>query len=277
MKHTQEEMEQMSLEDLARHAREPEVETAPVTSAVQAEGEKEAETGGPFLVRREIDLGDGSGLEVFEAVGDSEAEAWEAWADKITDAKAHATRKIRELSQELRQAKAAPATLANTQPLVQTLEEKIAALEGKITTMQQMEQARIVGAEAADLFLASHPDYENDPAKGGRENADRLKYELDRMKLDYTSENLHKAYSTLKNRGLLSLKGEEGASGNETQREERISQPEVEVAQKTQRSFSINTHNRVPPPINTEPSEDDLYSMPLDKLKILSNKQMASR
>ena len=273
MAHTIEEMEGMTAEELRKAAAS---ESHPEQEVAEASSESGEAGAGPFLVRREIDLGDGSGMEVFEAIGDSEAEAWEAWADKITDAKAHATRKIRELSQELRQAKETTVNSAS-QSVNQSLEEKVAALEAKLALQEQTEQARARGGEAADLFLASHPDYENDPDKGGQENADRLKYEMDRLKYDYTSENLHKAYSTLKLRGLLSLKGEEEASGNHGQREERIAHPEAEVAQKTQRSFSVNTHNRVPPSVNTEPTEEDLYSMPLEKLKALSNRQMANR
>jgi hypothetical protein len=282
-KHTEAEMEQMSLQDLARYAGEPDPEeTAPIVPAVQVEAErllKEAENGGPFLVRREIDLGDGSGLEVFEAVGDSEAEAWEAWADKITDAKAHATRKIRELAAELRQVKAVPTT-PSPEPVTKTLEEEVAALKAKLATMEQVEQARTVGAEAADLFLASHPDYENDPSKGGQENADRLKFEMDRMKLSYTSENLHKAYATLKQRGLLSLKGEDaGADTPEPEPVKRIAEPAVETAPpRTRKTFSVNTHNRIPAGATAlEPSEDDMYRLPVEELRRRANAQLSSR
>src|SRR5690348_9223353 len=51
--------------------------------------------------RREIDLGDGSGKQVFEA------DSPEALIDKLADAQVHATKKIREQAQQLQDAQQA--------------------------------------------------------------------------------------------------------------------------------------------------------------------------
>jgi hypothetical protein len=52
----------------------------------------------PVTVEREIDLGDGSGIQVFRGTGATEVEAYAALADEFAKAQANATKKIRELS-----------------------------------------------------------------------------------------------------------------------------------------------------------------------------------
>src|SRR6266568_7729436 len=126
MEHTEEQLENMSLEQLrelalstgaqaveapapAAPATEP-VETprdaqgrfispepvAPVADAEPLEDE-------PVLYRREIDLGDGSGTQVFEG------ETLEELVDKLADAQKHATRKIRDLNRQAKEVAAPPA------------------------------------------------------------------------------------------------------------------------------------------------------------------------
>src|SRR5579859_5622922 len=99
-KHTEAEMEQLSLADLQKFAKEPEQEDAkPVAAPVVVEDDQ-PET---FVARRELDLGDGAGIEVFEAEGATEKEALEALADKIAEGKRNATKKIRDQELELRE------------------------------------------------------------------------------------------------------------------------------------------------------------------------------
>src|SRR6266704_5157746 len=127
MEHTEEQLENMSLEQLRELAlssgatlqalpaappAEPAKPTeaprdaqgrftspeppAPVTEAEPVEDE-------PVLYRREIDLGDGSGTQVFEG------ETLEELVDKLADAQKHATRKIRDLNRQAKEVAAPPA------------------------------------------------------------------------------------------------------------------------------------------------------------------------
>ncbi len=184
--------------------------------------------------RRVIDGG-----EVFEA------DDLETLADKLADAKGHATKKIREQEAELREWRA----------------------KGEKN-------------ETVEAFVAAHGDYQNDGAAGDK-NGELMRMKLAELGLPVTSENLSKAYSHLKQSGLLTLKGEEAHSDTDdkTKEPERIAQAKVEpTPQRTNKTSGISTQSRPSAvPQNTEPSEDDAYSMPLDKLRQLSNKQMAAR
>lgn len=304
-KHTEAEMEQLSLEDLKKNAaeeaeqpRDEQGRFAKTEEVAQEEAEPEI-----FVARREIDLGDGSGVQVFESEGESEKEALEALADKIADAQRNATKKIREQEAELKDLRAKtskppePKAISDDEEYVfaQEIQKKPVAtlrkmwkeltgyeLEDFVTAKQAADA--VISAqkhnEALNTFIATHADYQ-DEGEAGKKNGQLMKMKLAEMRLPITSENLSKAYSSLKQSGLLLLKGEEAHADatKETAETSRIEKPAAEVAQtRTKKTSGISTHSRsAVVPLNTEPSEDELYKMPMDKLRELANKQLAAR
>lgn len=300
-KHTDTEMEQLSLDELKKFDAEQEQPIAAKTVAAEVEEDDAPET---FVARRELDMGEGAGVEVFEAEGATREEALEALADKIADAKLNSTKKIRLQEAELKDLRARNAE----QPKPKTLsadDEYVLAQEFQKTpgaafkkmfkefTGYEVEDFTSV-KQAADAFkaaqqsnsaiatfVATHSDYEDDPAKGGGKNGELMKMKLAELGLQVTSENLSKAYSSLKQSGLLLLKSEEAHADTDdkTKEPDRIVQPKVEATPlRTKKTSTIGTHSRVTTvPVNTEPSEDELYKMPMDKLKQLANKQLGGR
>jgi len=300
-KHTTEEMEQLSLNDLKKFAADPgQAEETPQSEPVQEDDEQPE----IFVARRELDLGEGAGVEVFEAEGATEKEALENLLEKISDAKLNASRKIRQQEAELKDFRARtteppkPKTLTDDDEYVLAQEfgkkpgatfrkmfkeftgyevEDFASVKQAVDAVKTQQLAN----DSIQTFVASHPDYEDDPAKGGNKNGQMMRMKLAEMGLPVTSENLSKAYSQLKQSGLLLLKGEEAEPVTDGNAKEsgRIVQPKVEPTQRvTKKSSTISTHNRTTAtPANTEPSEDDAYNMPMEKLKQLANRQMSAR
>lgn len=299
-KHTEAEMEQMSLEDLKKNAAEPVTEEPVKVEAAPVEDDA-AET---FVARREIDLGDGSGVQVFEAEGESEKESLEALADKIADAQRNATKKIREQEAELKELRARtskppePKQITDDEEYVysQELQKKPLAtlkkmwkeltgyeVEDFVTAKQAADAVTAAqrSTQAINTFIATHPDYEDDPKAGGDKNGQLMRMKLAEMGLPCTSENLSKAYSQLKQSGLLTLKGEKAESGadDKAKEPERIVQPKVEATPRvTKKTSGISTHSRATTvPTNVEPSEDEISKMSLDQLRELGNKQLSGK
>lgn len=301
-KHTDAEMEQMSFEDLKKNAAAPveekkEEKKEPVVVVADPE---EVET---FLARREIDLGDGSGVQVFEAEGESEKGALEALADKVIEAQANATKKIREQEAELRDLRARAAEKPKPREISADDEYVIAQEMAKTPTVAFRKMFKdLTGYEVEDFgdmkraadamrtaqqtngaintFIATHPDYE-DAGDIGVKNGAVMRMKLAELGLPATSENLSKAYSHLKQSGLLVLKSEEANSEatEKTEETERIVPPKVDAApQRTKKTSTIGTHSRTTAvPVSTEPSEADLYKMPLEELRARANRQMSSQ
>lgn len=248
-----------------------------------------------FVARREIDLGDGSGVQVFESEGDSKEAALEALTDKITEAQTNATKKIRAQEAELRELrsktaeKPKPKELTDDEKYVmkQEFEKDPYAAFDKIfqqrtgMTMEELQRvkSRLDAEDRAQqvnqslaAFLATHEDFVDCD-----KNSAAMKLALQSQ--DINSESLHKAYLHLKQSGLLELKGSEANADTveKPSATERIVQPRVEAPQtRTKKTSGISTQARpaVPP---AEPSEDDAYNMPLDKLRQLANRQLAAR
>lgn len=300
-KHTEAEMEQMSLADLRKNAEVTEPEQPVAAAAATPEEDEAPET---FIARRELDLGDGAGMEVFEAEGETKEAALEALADKIADAKLNATKKIRQQEAELKDFRARtaeppkPKEVTDDEEYVfsQELQKKPVATLKKIwkeITGYEMEDfvstkqaADAVAAaqkntQAINTFIATHPDYEDDPKAGGDKNGQLMKMKLAEMGLPCTSENLSKAYSQLKQSGLLTLKGEEAQPGadDKAKETERIVQPKVEATPRvTRKTSGISTHSRTTAvPTNAEPSEDEISKMSADKLRELANQQLSGK
>lgn len=298
-KHTDAEMEQMSFEDLKKAAAEPEDKK----EEIKEEPVVVAEEAVTFLAHREIDLGDGSGVQVFEAEGDSEKAALEALADRVIEAQSNATRKIREQETELRTLRARVAEPPKPKEISADDEYVIAQEMTKTPTVAFRKMFKqLTGYEIEDFgdvkktadavtaaqqtntaigtFIATHPDYE-DAGDIGVRNGAVMRMKLAEMRLPATSENLSKAYLALKQSGLLTLKGEKANSEatEETEETERIAPPKVEAApQRTRKTSTIGTHSRTTAaPVSTDPSEAELYKMPLEELRARANKQMSNQ
>lgn len=129
---------------------------------------------------------------------------------------------------------------------------------------QELRKNENIGA-----FVAEHDDYENE-GETGRKNGELMRMRLAELGLPVTPGNLHTAYSHLKEKGLLKLKSDEP--------ERPAPSGPIPTPQRTKKVTSIGTQNRATAtPVNTEPSEYDLYHMPQEKLRELANKQLAGR
>ena len=297
-KHTAEEMEKLPFDELKKHAAEEAVVESTATTKEPDVDEPEE-----FIARRELDMGEGAGLEVFEATGATREEALEALTDKIAESKLNASKKIRQQEAELRDFRARTAEPAKPKEIsaddeyviAQELQKNPSKAFRKMfkeltgyevedfSSVKQAYDAYKVGQQANQgiaTFIATHSDYE-DAGKAGERNAELMKMKLAEMGLPGTSENLSKAYSHLKQSGLLTLKGEEAHADTDdkTKEPERIAQAKVEpTQQRTKKTSGISTQSsRAVAPASTEPSEDDAYKLPMDQLLQLANKQMSAR
>lgn len=309
-KHTDAEMEQMSFEDLKKNAAAPpeeKKEDKKEKPVVVAEEVSEEQT---FLARREFDLGDGAGVEVFEAEGATEKDALDALADKIAEGKRNASKKIREQEAELRELRAKNAEVQKPKEIsaddeyifsqefqkaplatqrkmlklalgyeVEDIAEAV-RISKEISAERQNTKSKEKTSTAVTTFIATHDDYEDEGVEGTRNGAIMNQFLLEK-RLPVTSENFHKAYLHLKQGGLLTLKGEKANSEatEETEETERIVPPKVDAApQRTKKTSTIGTHSRTTAvPVSTEPSEAELYNMPLHELRARANKQMSSQ
>lgn len=256
------------------------------------------------VFRKEIDLGDGSGVQVFEAP------TLEELVDKLAVAQANATRKIRQLSTELKNKKPEPVKqpeLSADEEFVISQEmmarpsaafkklfkqtvgvditefrstlDRMNAFEAAQAEAKQQEQIERTKANAAETFMAAHPEYVASPTNGARlTRAVNLlvnEAKADGKEIDYPTL-LANAYNDLKESGLLELKSSETTVAKEPTGTEssRIGKTEEVVPQQRRRASSISSRGRVNAPVKkTEPDEAELYSMPLEKLRELANKQ----
>ena len=232
-----------------------------------------------FIVRREIDLGDGSGVQVFIGKGATKDEAYEDYADKLAEAQRHATEKIRELRTQLKahEAKDTQASADEDYVIKQRLdkEPKKALRDVVDEVLRERQLAEQNSIAAQERFVAAHEDYVANPDNGAR-----LTSEVRRLGFnEFSDESLEKAYQSLKASGLLSLKAPEAdvPATTEAAEPERIVPPVAEVPQvrSPRRSSTVPTRGSRPVVVATEPTEDDLYAMPLDKLRKLSNEQLS--
>jgi glucan-binding YG repeat protein len=243
------------------------------------------------IARQEIDNGDGSGVDVYEAEGATELEAYKNLASKIADGKANANKKIRELSSKVK---------------VQTAEEKQTQVDLDYVLQQRMktEPAKAIkdlvteeltkiskaesdkkAQEAAAIqrslatqqnFVDEHPDY-----VGNARNGNLVRdWVLARGNTEFTTDNLNKAYEALKTDGLLELKAEgaDGATEVKAEVTQRTVAPAVEATQQRsqRRGSTIATGRSAAPKVNVAPTVDEAYAMPLEKLKELANRSLSS-
>lgn len=290
--------ETISMEELRKLADKVEdaapVVEDPVVEAAEAEADKaemvvtvDSPIGLPnkIIYRREIDNGDGSGAQVFQA------ESLEELADKLAEAQRNASKKIREQAAQLKQSeKPAERKFTDQDEFVysQELQTKpteafkklfkdttgynITDFKSKIERVDAFESAQR-SKVAQDDFVNTHPYYECNAS-----NAKRLAAWLQTNGYhEFTTEGLNKAYDDLTSSGLLTVKPEQAEPDTDVQAErQRIAEPTeaVQTQRVSQKKASgLNTRSRsVPPPVKAEPTLDELYSMPLDKLRELGQK-----
>lgn len=186
--------------------------------------------------RREIDLKDGSGVQVFE--GDT----WEELADKLADAQANATKKIQQQAQENRDLQrrvlaqpergqddpdgplpdykpreltndelfALGQRLQNPATAASALREALEAGLGatldqvrKTLRLAEITPRQMRGREAAEQFLLNHPEFVPNPANQ-KEIFDYMQHPDRRMAL--TVQNFEIAFDACRAAGLLQLR-----------------------------------------------------------------------
>lgn len=201
-------------------------------------------TDAPKAFRREIDLGDGSGKQVYEADSNEEL------IDKIADAQANATRKIREQNHEIQDLKrrvlaqpeggqadpdgpmpefqarelsadelfALGQRLQNPATAGAALREALeaglgASLEDvrKTLRLAQITPRQLRGKEAAEAFLMNHPEFVTNAANQ-KAIFEYMEHPDRRMAL--TVQNFEIAFGALSAAGLLQLRAPSVPSTN---------------------------------------------------------------
>lgn len=292
------ELEDLSLEELRAladgQAAKPKTEAKPVVPKEEIEEDEQEidEEEDEEKFRREIDLGDGSGVQVFKAA------TLEKLLDKLAEAQKNATIKIREQAQQLKkysaQAEAEAAdneyvygqelmtkpTAAFKKLFKETTGVDIETFKTKWERVEAFDQAQQKQAVenkkdvAATQFLADHPEFVPNKANGAKlEKAINLLVadaERKGVEVDFP-QFLEEAFLDLSESGLLELKN---AEVPEPVKETPPPAKPVQVAAHTRRASGLSSRARTATtPRNTEPTEDDLYSMPLEQLKELARKK----
>jgi hypothetical protein len=276
---------------------------APITAATEStevaveDGSASVDTNtklGAF--EREIDLGDGSGKQVFKGATAEEL------IDKLVTAQANATIKIREQQIKLRARPdtQAPEVFAPGDPqaltadelftLAQELQSDPAKAFDKILQTQvglssaQLRQMAVdygnnqqiaLAAKAEQEFLAAHPNDFQPSAKNAQRIIDFIKSE----NLPYTSKNIEYAFQELSEGGLLDAPVQTVT--------EKDGKPRIEVAAHTRKpavtGLTSRTNSaRQPEPESkdaaglTEAEVDQIYALPIEKAREVMLKKMRS-
>lgn len=241
-----------------------------------------------FYRERTIDLGDGAGVQVFKGKGDSSEAALEDLTDKLAEAQRNATKKIRELNDKVKtnpvektftpedDAIYSAELLKTPTAAFKKLFKEVTGVDVEefktVTAREKAFQAAQEKKSVADLFVAAHPDFADTERNG------RLINKWLTLHNDFSLDSFEKAYQDLNESGLLDVKGEEASAEQKAAEAEkqRIAAEAKELSsQRTRKASGLSTQRRsaVPPP--TEPTEDDMYKMPLEELRKLANQQLA--
>lgn len=242
-----------------------------------------------IIVRREVDLGDGSGVQIFKGVGETQQEAYEDFADKLAEAQRNATRKIRLQEEELRKLRETKQQTVKDEDYVleQKFKENPAQAIKEAIRRDREEQQRVQreqaeaaaaaaerGREVQQRFVDSHPEYVSNERNGNR----MVKWLQTHGETEFTEQNLEKAFEDLSASGLLELKPEEadGTTDGKGTEPERIAQTVTETTQpRVRRSSSTVRGGSVP--VRTGLSEDELYRMPMDELAAKTREAFTQR
>lgn len=240
-----------------------------------------------------IDLADGSGVQVFKGSSPEEV------MDKLGEAQKHATKKIREQAEQLKRfsAQAEKEAADNEYVYGQELMTKpteafkklfkettgvdINTFKNKWERVEAWEQAQQVNAVeekknfAATNFISSHPEY-----IPNKQNGTKLEKAVNLLVADAERKNeepdfvafLEEAYLDLSESGLLQLKSEEAAPAAEVEKSEPVKEA-VKVVAHTRRASGLAQRSAAVSRRTTEPTEEELYNMPLERLKELANRR----
>jgi hypothetical protein len=260
----------------------------------EAKGEQNDGEPDEYVVRTEIDLGDGSGVQVFTGNGETELEAYKDLNAKLATAQKNASKKIRDQEKLIKAQPVKPKAKEFTpaEELIYTQEFQTKPTEAfkkmfKDIFNQSVEDAQLTLSEAKQVvterrslaiqqsFVNTHPDY-----IGNESNGNRIRSWVQAHGYsEFTEDNLEKAYQDLTKSGLLQLKAAEAddATGTEDKEQKRIASTGSEVAQQrsSKKGSTIKAGSRTAPAAKTGPTKDELYSMPLEKLRDLADSQPA--
>lgn len=215
----------------------------------------------------EVDLGDGSGVQIFIGRGDSEIAALRDQNAKLKVAQTNATKKIREQAAELKKFHAAETQVTADEEFVtaenfkanpvKTVADIVAATLAKRDAEVRGQEAKNAAWDAdCNRFIAMHPEFVTNPT-----NAARLKHEIERLHAGFDLEGLEKAFGTLKAAGLVALKvaGASEATEEENADTERIAQPAPSTPQpRSARKSSSVSGRKGAPVVRTQLTEDEL-------------------
>jgi hypothetical protein len=290
-------IEQLTLDEIRKLAEEEAAETnkteqprnddgtfKKAETKVEAEEEPEQKT----VSFRRVIKGVNGQDEIFEAP------TLEELVDKIAEAKAHATKKIHDQEEEIKKHKKEEAQVSSDQEFVYSQEllskpteafkrlfkdmtgvdiEQFKTTHARSQAIFDAQQQTAERQKASDDFVTGHPEYVD-----SEKNAKLLKDALELSK-DYSLHGFEKAYQFLQSSGLLESKSEEAHAATETkeQTEERIT-PKTEVqvtSQRTKKASGVSTKGRpAAAVVNTMPTEDEAFKMPLEDLRKLANRQL---
>lgn len=275
-------------------ANEPPAEESPANEPPETPAnEPPADDDVEYLDTQRIDLGDGSGVQVFVGRGASELEAAKDLNRQLVQAQENATRKIREQQSEIEARKKADAQAATDQDFVDSEEYKKdprgyltkKIREGVTTAMTEQKASEQRHLQAQFDFVALHPEYVTD--KG---NAARLESEFRRLypeASEFTVTGLDKAFESLKSSGLLKLQEPEASepTNNEPPAkveeppriEEPAKQPEPPAApvRSPKKGSSVSAGRSPAPVVKVGHTEDEMYALPMEKLLDFANRQLA--
>jgi hypothetical protein len=236
-----------------------------------------------FVVRQEIPNGEGS-VDVYEGVGQNEAEAYRNLAANIATGKENANKKIRELSQKVKAQTAADQQ--TNEDIEYVIQEKLkknpkqTIKEVVAETIAEQQAATQRSLQAQEQFVATHPDYIADPKNG---NGERMMNEFRRLfpqATEFTTDGLEKAYQSLKASRLLALKAEGAgdatdANVNDTQpTAEDTTQTTQQRSQKRGSNITTRSHATTAARVNAQPTQDEAYAMPMEKLRELADAEV---
>jgi len=235
-----------------------------------------------IVYRRVIDLGDGSGVQVFEAPSPEEL------IEKLAIAQEHATRKIRELAAAAKAVQPPPEPVIDpneefllSQELLQTPTKAYAKLFKKMTgvdisefrtvreKLTAFEQAQKEESAAAQ-FVQTHPDYYNSP----KNNAKMEKW-IRMHGLEGTPENIERAFVDLQESGLLETRPAtpDAETNEERVSRQRIAAPTTRLVGQRRAASGLSSRRSVAAPAKPELTEDDLYKMSYEQLEELARRE----
>ena len=240
---TPQELEAMPIEELKALA------LAAEQPVEEAQPEPVAEPKPRF--RREIDLEDGSGVQAFEGATLDEL------LDKLTTAQKNATKKIREQNQVLKDLFPNGVPKPEVEPELKTIEQKIDYLLSK----QRGQDQAANWENIAVTFTTLHPEYEATPKNGAK----LLRY-MKAEGIPQSLDGLERAYRELTADGLLASSSPVNEETEEVEVPARIAPTQTAPVTRRRSSSGLSVRANAPQ-VRTQETIEDLYDMPLDKLR----------